>query len=180
MGGEGGSAYRNGRSFDGCQQAATFYMEMFAAGGVKGNLGKKIRRRIGCARIVGGIELCTQSRVKGKGKYDFSGAHKLLRVLDFRCPYPLVIEVIRRPERRGAGVVVAYANPGILLVSKSHIGRQGRNPRPVGRLQAPGLAAQKLPLPAPQIQPKKTETVGVAVGGDEHVGRIVAVEVGFN
>ncbi len=44
-------------------------------------------------------------------------------------------------------------------------------------MQPPGLPAEKFPLAALQVQPVEAETVGVSIGTNKDVGRIVAVEV---
>src|SRR6476619_8336337 len=68
----------------------------------------------------------------------------------------------------------------VLADGHEDVSRIGREPDPVGGLQAPGLAAQKFPLAAPQVKPIEAQTVCVRIGADKNVGRIVAVEVAFN
>src|SRR5712692_3011814 len=131
----------------------------------------EVGSQVGRAGVVGSVNLRAKRGVEGKGEDNFCRAlaHKLLRVLDGRRPYPIIVEMISSPEIGRAGVVEAYVSLGILAIGEGQIGRVRRNAHSIWRLQAPGLSAQELPLAPLQIQPVEAHTVGVAIGTDKHV-----------
>src|SRR5258707_191388 len=156
-------------------------MEVPSAGKVVivSDLGVEVRGHVRRAGVVGCVKLHAQGCIEGKGKYDFSCSDKLLRVLDFCRPYPMVVKVVSRTEGGRARVVITYADVGILVISERQVRRIRRDADAVGRLQAPGLSRQKFPLAPLQVQPVETKTVRMRIGSNEDVGRIIAVEVEF-
>src|SRR5258708_17201780 len=149
------------------------------AGKVAGTckLRNDVGRNVGCANVVTSVSLDAKRRVEGKGEDGFTYTNKLLRVLQGHGPLPVIVEVIGGPELGRASVVDAYVSLRIFAESGEDIAGIRRKARAVRRLQAPGLPAQKLPLAPLQVQPVEAKTVGMRIGSNKDVGRIVAVEI---
>ncbi len=108
---------------------------------VVGKLRKDVGRNVGCANVVGGVNLHAKRGVEGRGENDFrSLPHKLLRVLQGHGPLPVVVEVIGGPELGRTSVVDAYVGLCILTQGSEDIAGIRRKASPVRRLQAPGLS----------------------------------------
>src|SRR6476646_8743779 len=136
-----------------------------------------IRKDVWSTVVVVGIKLRSQRRVEGEREDDFASAHELLRVLQRDAPLEVIAEVVYGAELRRASIRNAHVNVGVFTQGQSQIGRHGGKSIAVRRFHTPGVSAQKFPLSALQIQPVESQTVRMAVGGNKHVGRIVAVEV---
>src|SRR5258708_8356307 len=144
---------------------------------VKCKLRNDVGRNVGCANAVTSVSLDAKRRVEGKGEDGFTYTNKLLRVLQGHGPLPVIVEVIGGPELGRTSVVDAYVSLRIFAESGEDIAGIRRKASPVRRLQAPGLPAQKLPLAPFQVQPVEAQTVGMRIGSNKDVGRIVAVEI---
>src|SRR5260370_50256 len=137
-------------------------MEVPSAGKVVivSDLGVEVRGHVRRAGVVGCVKLHAQGCIEGKGKYDFSCSDKLLRVLDFCRPYPMVVKVVSRTEGGRARVVITYADVGILVISERQVRRIRQDAHAVGRLQAPRLSSQRCgrtlatPLVWPGVGPR--------------------------
>src|SRR5258708_34408276 len=82
------------------------------------DLGVEVRGHVRRARVVGCVKLHAQGCIGGKGKYDFSCSDKLLRVLDFCRPYPMVVEGVSGREGGRARVVLAWAEVGCRVLAE--------------------------------------------------------------
>src|SRR5262249_49743033 len=183
MGSERGPAHRKNRNLLRSLDATAFPVEVMSSHeiGVIGKFGQHVRPHVGCARSIGGIiKLPAKLSIENKRKYDFASIYELLRVLNSCRPHPVIVEVIGGAEFGRTRVVVSHSDARILLVSKREVSRVRRNSNPVGRLQAPGLSTKKLPFVTLKILPIQAQTIGMAIGGDEDVPGIVAIEVKFD
>src|SRR5262249_18309219 len=175
---EAGSANRKNRDLLRCLNAATFPMEVASAGEimVKGNFCQDVRANVGRSRNRSGISLRSKLGAESKWERDLA-TRKLLGILDGYRPDPVIIKVVGCAEFTGARVVVTHAYTCVLLVTQRQVGGIRRDSDPVRRLQSPRLSTQEFPFAPLQVQPVQPDAVRMAVGRDEHVRRIVAVEV---
>src|SRR5260370_26361323 len=132
--------------------------------------------------LIGKVNLWNEYCVEGGGQsHGGDPRHrwpaKLIRVLDGRGALEVIVEVIGGREVGRARVVDAYVGLCIFAEGCEEIGGIGRESHAIGRLQAPGLSTQELPLVALQVQPVEADAVSVRIGSYKHVGGIVAVEV---
>src|SRR5262249_19631884 len=164
-----------------CLNAAGFPVEMPTTREimVEGKFGQHVRRHVRRSGNGSGISLRSKLSTENERECDFATG-KLLGILDGCSPDPMIVEVVSRAEFAGSRVVVTDSNASVLAVPQREISRIRRNPNPVRRLQAPRLSAKKFPLASLQIQPIEANAVGMAVGSNKDVSRIVSVEVEFN